>query len=651
MLWKKPIDILVLRATGARAVFLFWATALIAIAALLVTVAVLQYRWTGEASSAEEMRIGADLQSLMTKWHRDLYGELSAICQAMQVGPDSGARDTWNDYLERYVAWNYALPRETLPIVYRNPDLVGEIYIWETSNQAKPRLFHLNLDTKKIEQSPLLPELSTLLARLQANSSDLSRALLAWRLQDSGSGYSSAAQAALSSTQSGSNSLTGWQFDQNVPAIVHPIFHREADKSLDSNSPVDWIVITLDMTVLQHRIFPELASRYFGDLNGMAYKVGVIKSGTLQQTIYSSDPGFEKQGLGAMDSTMNIFGSPPEIAIKTVRGRDLGSSEWRKFVGPGWFPVIEYGSASSDWILEVQHRVGPLQDVIGRVRRRNLTVSAFVLLLLALSIGAMTIAGFRAHRFARLQMDFVASISHELRTPLTVIYSAGENIKDGVVTGKVGVREYGELIINQARRLMTNVDRILLFATINSGKDRYRLRPIQVSSILQTVCNDASASRDETCIIEQYVEPNVSSVLADPQALSSCLENLVTNAVKYSGNGGLVRISAVREWTERKGYEVAINVEDHGIGIKGSELSHIFEPFYRSPEAVALQIHGTGLGLYLAKHFSEMMNGSLSVTSELGVGSVFTLRLPIPDDEKPEIEIQTPQFNHGDGNE
>jgi hypothetical protein len=96
---------------------------------LLAVLALLQFRWTNEATAASEMRIGADLESLMMKWHGDLYGEFSAICTAMQVGPDSGARDTWNDYLERYVEWNSALPHETLPNVYRNPDLVQSVYI------------------------------------------------------------------------------------------------------------------------------------------------------------------------------------------------------------------------------------------------------------------------------------------------------------------------------------------------------------------------------------------------------------------------------------------------------------------------------------------------------------------------------------------
>ncbi len=634
---------------GARSFVLFWAIALTAIAALLASVALLQYRWTGEASSAEEMRIRAELESLLMKWHSDLYGELSAICIAMQVGPDSGARDTWNDYLERYVAWNYALPHETLPIVYRNPDLVGEIYIWETSHLAEPRLFHLNLDTRKIERSRVPLELPTLLARLRENSAGISKALLAWQLQNSRADRSSAAETAISTTQSGSNSMAGWQFDQNVPAIVHPIFHRNSDQSINSDSPVDWIVITVDLTVLQRRIFPKLASRYFGDLDGLSYRVGVVATGRVPQTIYSSDPGFEKQGIAAMDSSMEIFGPRLETEVIPPRVRSVKSSGWHSFVGPAWFPVIDYGSDSGVWLLEIQHRTGPLQAVISRVRQRNLTVSAFVLLLLALNIGFMTVAGFRAQHFARLQMDFVASVSHELRTPLTAIFSAGENLKDGVVTENSSLRHYGELIVSQARQLMKNVDRVLLFASLRSGKERYSMRAIDVSKILQQVRNDTSALLlEESCTLEQHVDPAVRYVLADPLAVSSCLENLVTNAIKYSADDRRIHLTADLEWSEKRGYEVAINVEDHGIGIGSSELKQIFEPFYRSPRAVASQIHGTGLGLSLAKHLAEAMNGSLTVVSKVGVGSVFTLRLPTPGAEAHDLATASPQRNEGD---
>src|ERR1700675_2550072 len=147
---KNPFHHSISPQRGFKSSLGFWCIVFAGMAGLLATVAVLQYRWTNEASSAEEMRMGAELESLMTKWHGDLYSEFSAICIAMQVGPDSGARDSWNDYLERYVEWNYALPHQSIPYVYRNPDLVGEIYIWETNQQTKPRLFWLDLDTRRI---------------------------------------------------------------------------------------------------------------------------------------------------------------------------------------------------------------------------------------------------------------------------------------------------------------------------------------------------------------------------------------------------------------------------------------------------------------------------------------------------------------------
>jgi hypothetical protein len=82
-----------------------WVAVLCGIAALLVAIGALQYRWTTQIRQATEARMGADLESAMMKWHLDLYGEFSAICVALQIGPDSGARDTWDDYLHRYSEW------------------------------------------------------------------------------------------------------------------------------------------------------------------------------------------------------------------------------------------------------------------------------------------------------------------------------------------------------------------------------------------------------------------------------------------------------------------------------------------------------------------------------------------------------------------
>ena len=133
-------------------------------------------------------------------------------------------------------------------------------------------------------------------------------------------------------------------------------------------------------------------------------------------------------------------------------------------------------------------------------------------------------------------MDFVASISHELRTPLTAIFSAGENIKDGVIRNQSDLDEYGSIVTAQSRQLMNHVDRILLFASMRSGKDRYTLRPLEVSEILIAVRrNLSSLLAEEKCVLEETIEPDLPPVMGDMFAVCGCLENLITNAIKYGG--------------------------------------------------------------------------------------------------------------------
>jgi len=591
------------------------------------------------------MRMGAELESLMMKWHSDLYGEFSAICTAMQVGPDSGARDTWEDYFARYLEWNYALPHESLPYIYRNPDLIGEVYIWETNHQARPNLFWLNLDSRKIEPIAPPPEFSTLLDRLKENSASLAMALNAWKLPEQSKNIRTATDSPPAPIASGSNTIPGWQFDENVPAIVHPIFHHGSEKSLNSDSPVDWIIVTLDMTVLRKRVLPELSARYFGGLEGLDYKVALVRTGSSPGTIYSSDTDFGLGQSGSADLTMNLFGfAPPRTGgapSATRNSPSLRSAEWHSLTAPYWFPVIQYGATASSWLLQLQHRAGPLQLALARIRRNNLALSFVILLLLALSIAVLTVAGYRAQHFAKLQMDFVASVSHELRTPLTVIYSAGENIKDGVVQNEADLAVYGSIVTGQSRQLMNHVDRILMFASIRSGKDRYSLHALEVGDILAAVRRNLSALlAEEKCVLEETIAPGLPTVMGDMFAACGCLENLITNAIKYGGVERRVYLSAALETLADGEQEVAISVEDHGMGIASSELKHIFEPFYRAPDAAAAQIHGTGLGLSLARHLAEAMGGRLTVTSKLRAGSIFTLHLQLSPDQTHHVSTE-----------
>jgi signal transduction histidine kinase len=267
---------------------------------------------------------------------------------------------------------------------------------------------------------------------------------------------------------------------------------------------------------------------------------------------------------------------------------------------------------------------------------RLIVVLVFTMFFATLSVWAIQRARMLATvQLAKLQMDFVASVSHELRTPLAVICSAAENLADGVVVGKEQLTRYGSVIRNQSHQITELVNQILLFASSRNGQFRYILRPLQVSEIMDAVvANTAEVVRTAGFVVDVQVEPGLPPVMGDLSALSRCLQNLIVNAVKYGGKDRWIGLRAVAGPSgERGGHEIQISVQDHGMGVERSEINRIFEPFYRSPAVSAAQIHGTGLGLPLARSIAEAMGGKLTVTSEVGVGSVFTLHLPIPREE------------------
>jgi signal transduction histidine kinase len=236
-----------------------------------------------------------------------------------------------------------------------------------------------------------------------------------------------------------------------------------------------------------------------------------------------------------------------------------------------------------------------------------------------------------AIQLAKLQMEFVASVSHELRTPLAVLSSAADNIADGLIEEKGALRRYGAILQKQSRNMGRLVDEILLFASTEDQKNRYVIRPIQTLQMIDSILSGTEGLvQGAGFVIDRFIEQDLPAVLGDPSGIAQCLENLIGNATKYGGVDRRIVLRAFVAPIERgAGREVRISIVDRGMGIDPSEIAKIFEPFYRSSRVVAAQIHGTGLGLSLAKRIAEAMGGRLSVVSELSVGSTFTLHLEI----------------------
>jgi signal transduction histidine kinase len=215
-----------------------------------------------------------------------------------------------------------------------------------------------------------------------------------------------------------------------------------------------------------------------------------------------------------------------------------------------------------------------------------------------------------------------------LRTPVAAILSISDNIGSGVVNDKQKFIHYGDLIRNQARQLNHLVEQVLRFSATTRKTSKSGLRPLQVADIIdEALQNTASLIASSGVEIQRKTEPNLPMVHADFSALSQCLQNLITNAVKYGGAGKWISVHAEASGEAGSAGEIKITVEDRGIGIDPGDLAHVFEPFYRSPKVAESEVHGAGLGLALAKSFAEAMGGSITVKSEIGKGTAFTVHL------------------------
>jgi signal transduction histidine kinase len=255
-------------------------------------------------------------------------------------------------------------------------------------------------------------------------------------------------------------------------------------------------------------------------------------------------------------------------------------------------------------------------------------VSFGILILLSGSIVMLMLATARARSLARQQMEFVAGVSHELRTPLTVIHSTSYNLSKGMIHDPSRVQQYGEVIQSEARRLINQVERMLSFAGIQSGRRNYDRQPTLVAEVIDRVLAEyANPLANAGWQVERQIEADLPAVLTDAPALESSLKNLFENALKYASQGNWLSVRA-RAVRDKRSKEVQITVADHGPGISPKDLPHIFEPFYRGRDVMASPIGGAGLGLSLVDRQMRALGGSVTVRSSANTGTSFTLHLP-----------------------
>jgi len=228
----------------------------------------------------------------------------------------------------------------------------------------------------------------------------------------------------------------------------------------------------------------------------------------------------------------------------------------------------------------------------------------------------------RTERLEHVRQEFLSNVSHELRTPLTSIIAFVETLETGAMEDTESCQRFLSIIRKNASRMQGLIDDILELTAIEGGNVSLRAGRVDLYELVQDVCDslDVKAAA-QGVTLKNKVGLDV-MVYADVRRLEQMLTNLIDNAIKFSREHSTVAIS------HEPGTRDRILVQDNGDGIPAQHLERLFERFYRVDRARSRDMGGTGLGLAIVKHIALLHGGEVTVTSELGKGSTFTIHLP-----------------------
>jgi len=216
-------------------------------------------------------------------------------------------------------------------------------------------------------------------------------------------------------------------------------------------------------------------------------------------------------------------------------------------------------------------------------------------------------------------------MSHELRTPLNSVIALS-GVLSRRMAGKIPAEEYGylDIIERNGRHLLTLINDILDLSRIEAGREEVDAQPFSLRSLVVEIVDLIAPQAGEKGVALRHEVPaDLPPVVSDPDKCRHILQNLVGNAVKFTETGS-VEISALRARDE-----IQIAVRDTGIGIAAKDLDHIFEEFRQADDSAARKFGGTGLGLAIARKYANLLHGRIMVESTSGLGSIFTLTLPL----------------------
>src|SRR5215208_5632189 len=279
----------------------------------------------------------------------------------------------------------------------------------------------------------------------------------------------------------------------------------------------------------------------------------------------------------------------------------------------------------SNWKARIGLKNTDLDDLTRDSFLQSAGATFLVLMFLLCGMALTLRATDREARLAQAKSNFVANVSHELKTPLSLISLFSEILELGRVNNEEKKTEYYRIIRHESLRLNKMIDNILDFSKIEAGRKTYNLADGDIAEVIQNVLSSYRYQIVNSGFdIQTNIQASLPPVSIDRDAMAQAISNLLDNAIKYSGEVKQLSIT-----TETRGADLSIEIADHGIGIPRAEQAKIFEKFYRVGNGLVHDVKGSGLGLSLVKHIIEAHHGTISVESDVGKGSRFTILLPL----------------------
>ncbi|MYE06680.1 MAG: HAMP domain-containing histidine kinase [Chloroflexi bacterium] len=619
---------------------------------LLILTGTVQFLWIGSVGDSQQHVVRDWLIESLFRVREDFRYKLWLLLTAFKADADVDQERRQESYVHRYYSWHE---------LSQHGPAVKRVLFHDLTAGRGDDLTALNIDTKSIEPATWDEGLAPV-RRYVSNAG--------FKL---GRGISPIQRAT-------------WVLHPSAMAVSRPMVSADATRRINPQWPsvTGNLILQLDLEFIRGRMIPNVLQDHLGStaLRDAEYEVTVTLD---DEILYSYKPvdkaadppgppivGYLLNSRPGRDATerarspdwsiplfrpsdvpeiMSRRGAAQGVLVHSrdarirmitsgvdrpglssstapVRATDLAEliKEFREVAG---LPRLFVIAGQQHRLALEARRVGvSLNAAVQSSYNRLLAVGMLVLMLLTLAMAMIAITGSRAAQRAEDRMAAVTSQAHQLRNPLAVMLVLAEGMVNGALGRSEKALEYGRLIRSYGQRLSGIVDRAAQASAIDSLSSRSSLSMLDVSEVARDALEDLrplieGAGFEAECALAE----GLPTVRADAEALEQCVGELLSNAVKYGLPGRWVRLETC-EAPAGRGGEVRIRVHDRGPGMSEREASKVFEPYYRGPGDSTGLIPGSGLGLTLARDMVVRMHGRLTVESEKGRGSVFTIHLP-----------------------